>query len=246
MNALHPDHYFDLSSPVAGPLFAGIGRVWNVLPILGDLVAESVRGRRTIKGRVMPGAYVGDGPVYIAEDAVVEPGACVLGPAVIGPGVVLRHGSYVRENVILLDGSVLGHCSEAKNALFLPGAKAPHFAYVGDSVLGHRANLGAGAKLSNARLTGPRGTARPAIRIRAEGRAVDTGLPKFGAILGDDVQIGCNAVLNPGTLIGPGGIVHPNATVAKGVHPPGAVITAAGSPRPPAGSPAGPGRPGAP
>jgi NDP-sugar pyrophosphorylase family protein len=226
VDSLHPAHYFGLSSSTVMRIFEGVEVVWDVLPMLGGLVAESVGGRRIIKGDVMPGAYIADGPVHIGEGAVVEPGACVFGPAYIGSGVVLRHGSYVRENVMLLDGSVLGHASEAKNALFLPGAKAPHFAYVGDSVLGHRANLGAGTKLSNATLTGSHGAARRSVRIRVEDQTVDTGLKKFGAVLGDDVQIGCNAVLNPGTLIGPGGIVYPNATVPKGVYQPNVVIKA--------------------
>ena len=97
----------------------------------------------------MAGAWVSDRPIFIGEGARIEPGAYVHGPAYIGAGAVVRHGAFVRENVIMLPGSVLGHASEAKNSLFLPNAYAPHFNYVGDSILGQRVNLGAGTKLSN-------------------------------------------------------------------------------------------------
>jgi UDP-N-acetylglucosamine diphosphorylase / glucose-1-phosphate thymidylyltransferase / UDP-N-acetylgalactosamine diphosphorylase / glucosamine-1-phosphate N-acetyltransferase / galactosamine-1-phosphate N-acetyltransferase len=224
MTSLHPKDYFDMSSPTVAHIFAGVEFCWQILPRIGELVAESLKGRRIIKGDVMAGAHIGDGPIYIGEGAIVEPGAYVIGPSYIGPGVVLRQGSYVRANVMLLDGSMLGHAGEAKNALFLPGAKAPHFAYVGDSIMGHRTNLGAGTKLSNTLVTGPHGADRPTIKINFEGDVVDTGLTKFGAILGDDVQIGCNAVLNPGTLIGPRGIVYPNATISKGIYPPDVIV----------------------
>ena len=114
----------------------------------------------------------------------------------------------------------MGHASEAKNAILLPGAKAPHFCYVGDSVLGHKVNLGAGTKLSNMPIT--IGNSAPGdhrtITVVIDGRPIDTGLRKFGAILGDGVQTGCNVVLNPGTLIGPHSLVYPNATIPKGLH----------------------------
>ena len=97
----------------------------------------------------MPGAHVSDRAVYIAEGARIEPGAYVLGPAYIGPGAVVRHGAFVRENVVMLSGSILGHACEAKHSLMLPRAAAPHFNYIGDSIVGHRVNLGAGTKLSN-------------------------------------------------------------------------------------------------
>jgi NDP-sugar pyrophosphorylase family protein len=151
----------------------------------------------------------------------------VVGPAYIGAGAVVRHGAYVREHVILLAGSTLGHASEAKNALFLPGAAAPHFAYVGDSILGHRVNLGAGTKLSNLGILSEKdemtGT-RPTIKLAIDEREYDTGLSKLGAILGDDVQTGCNAVLNPGCIVGPRTLVYANTSLRKGYHPADAII----------------------
>ncbi len=121
----------------------------------------------------------------------------------------------------MLTGSVLGHASEAKNSLFLPQAHAPHFNYVGDSILGHRANLGAGTKLSNLtiisekdRMTGE----RPTIQIQVEDLIYDTGLAKLGSILGDDAQTGCNSVLNPGCLVGPRTLVYANLSLRKGYY----------------------------
>ncbi len=139
----------------------------------------------------------------------------------------MRHGAYVRENVILLDGAILGHASEAKHALFLPNAHAPHFAYVGDSILGQGVNLGAGTKLSNLGILSakdPLTGKRPTIKLTIDDREYDTGLTKFGAILGDGVQTGCNAVLNPGCIVGPGTLVYANTSLRKGYHPAGSII----------------------
>jgi NDP-sugar pyrophosphorylase family protein len=220
---LGPTDFFDLTEPRIAAMFGDAEYAWEVLRNLPEIINELTGGRQIIKGTVMPGAFVGDAPVFIDESAVLEPGCFVKGPAYIGASVVLRHGSYVREDCILLDGSVLGHASEAKSSLFLPGAKAPHFAYVGDSVLGHDVNLGAGTKLSNLPVT-PAHQGEPTIKVTADGMVIDTGLRKLGAIIGDGVQTGCNAVLNPGALIGPRTLIYPNATIAKGYHPSDTVI----------------------
>lgn len=223
---LFPADYFDLTDPEVVSLFAGITYVWDVLPELAAHV-ERLNAGRVHVGDIMPGAFVGDRNVFIAEGARVEPGAYVQGPAYIGPGAVVRHGAFVRENVIMLAGSVLGHASEAKNSLFLPGAHAPHFNYVGDSILGHRVNLGAGTKLSNLTVLSekdPLTGERPAIVLSWAGKQVDTGLAKLGAILGDDVQTGCNAVLNPGSLVGPRSLIYANLSLRKGIYPAGTII----------------------
>lgn len=227
MTNLRPDAFFDLSNPTVAALFAGCDSVWEVLPAIGRLVAELTGGERLIHGTVMDGAYLGDAPLYIGEGAVIEPGAYILGPAYIGAGATVRHGAFVRENVILLPHSGLGHASEAKNSLLLPGAHAPHFAYVGDSILGHRVNLGAGTKLSNLGVLSRKDAAtgrRPTIRLIIDGEEVDTGLTKFGAILGDDAQTGCNAVLNPGCVIGPRTLIYANVSLRKGYYPPDSII----------------------
>lgn len=224
---LHPEAFFDLSDPDVAALFEGCDHVWQAIGRIGRHVERLTGGSQTILGEVMDGAYLSDRPIYLAKGAIVEPGAYIEGPAYIGPGATVRHGAYVRENVIMLAGSTLGHASEAKNALFLPGAGAPHFAYVGDSILGHRVNLGAGTKLSNLAILSEKDRAtgkRPAIKLQIDSEEYDTGLAKFGAILGDDTQTGCNCVLNPGCVIGPRSLVYALASVRKGYHPPDSII----------------------
>lgn len=157
-----------------------------------------------IHGEVDPGAIV-RGRVYIAKGAVVEPTAFIQGPCYIGPGSEVRHGAYIRGNVYVGTDCVVGHTTEVKGSVFFDGAKAGHFAYVGDSILGRDVNLGAGTKLANLALN------RKEIRIRHPhtGHMIGTGLTKFGAIIGDQGQTGCNAVLSPGTLMMPGTAVLP-------------------------------------
>ncbi len=224
---LQPQALFDLSDPATAAFFDGCAYIWEALPRIAGHVARLTGGGRRIDGTVMDGAWLGDGPIVIEAGAVVEPGAYVVGPAYIGAGAVVRHGAYVRDNVILLSGAVLGHASEAKNALFLPGAHAPHFAYVGDSILGHRVNLGAGTKLSNLGILSAKDKEtgkRPTIRLTVDDREYDTGLSKIGAILGDDVQTGCNAVLNPGCIVGPRTLIYANLSLRKGYHPADSII----------------------
>ena len=152
-----------------------------------------------------------NGPVIIEQSAIVEPSTHFIGPCYIGNEAVIRHGAYVREYSWICSTAVVGHASEVKHSILLPGAKAPHFNYVGDSILGKAVNLGAGVKLSNLRNDG----AEVYLRIGDDPRP--SGLRKFGAILGEGCQLGCNAVTNPGTILGPNSTVWPNVTVT-GVH----------------------------
>ena len=152
-----------------------------------------------------------NGPVIIEQSAVVEPSTHFIGPCYIGNEAVIRHGAYVREYSWICSTAVVGHASEVKHSILLPGAKAPHFNYVGDSILGKAVNLGAGVKLSNLRNDG----AEVYLRIGDDRRP--SGLRKFGAILGEGCQLGCNAVTNPGTILGRNSTVWPNVTVT-GVH----------------------------
>lgn len=224
---LKPTDLFDLSQPEIASLFTGCNYVWEALPRIASLVAERVGNGQTIRGTVMDGAILGDAPIYVGEGAIIEPTAYVEGPAYIGRNVTIRHGAFVRANVMLLDGAILGHASEAKNALFLPDAHAPHFAYVGDSILGQRVNLGAGTKLSNLSVLSakdPQTGRRPTIKFKVEGQEYDMGVTKMGAILGDDVQTGCNSVLNPGCIIGRNSLVYANMSLRKGFYPPNSMI----------------------
>jgi NDP-sugar pyrophosphorylase family protein len=224
---LHPSDFFDLSDTAVAPFFTDCEHVWQAVPRIAAHVARLVGDEQTILGQVMDGAYLGDRPIFIGEGARIEPGAYVHGPAYIGAGAVVRHGAFVRENVVMLPGAILGHASEAKNSLFLPQAAAPHFNYVGDSILGHHVNLGAGTKLSNLGMMSEKDSVtgkRPSIHLTIDGITYDTGLAKLGAILGDAAQTGCNSVLNPGCLIGRESLVYANASLRKGYYPARSII----------------------
>ena len=224
---IKPSDFFDLSDRLSAQLFVGCEYVWQALPKIGEHLSQLVGQTQYILGDVMVGAHVSTRPCFIGEGARVEPGAYVLGPAYIGAGVIVRHGAFVRENTILLPGSVVGHATEVKNSILLPKAHAPHFNYVGDSILGGRVNLGAGTKLSNLGMFSLKdGTTgkRPSISIPIEGVVCDTELTKLGAILGDDVQTGCNAVLNPGCLIGPRTLIYAGLSLRKGYYPSDSII----------------------
>ncbi|MEY2546939.1 MAG: UDP-N-acetylglucosamine diphosphorylase / glucose-phosphate thymidylyltransferase, partial [Verrucomicrobiota bacterium] len=143
---------------------------------------------------------------------IVEQGAMLKGPAWIGENCHIRSGCYVRENVIVGDGVVMGNSCEFKNSIIFNEAQVPHFNYVGDSILGYRAHLGAGVILSNVKLD------HREISVITEEGTIATGLTKFGAIVGDRTEIGCNAVINPGAIIGRDCIIYPGANF-RGVLP---------------------------
>lgn len=224
---LEPSHFFDLSDPHVASLFLDCEYVWQALAHLESIVQKMTANQTTILGEVMEGAFVSERPIYIDKDAKIEPGAYILGPAYIGRGAVVRHGAFIRENVIMMAGSVLGHASEAKQSILLPRAHAPHFNYIGNSILGSNANIGAGTKLSNLTMISTKDPVtglRPTLKIAIGEIEYDTGLPKLGAILGDDVQTGCNTVLNPGCLVGPRTLIYANVSLRKGYYGPDCVL----------------------
>jgi len=207
---LAPRTYFDLEGLTFADLLDA-PLAWDALGApLSAWLRQHLRPR--IEGEVADGAWLVGDDIEIGAGSVVEPGAYVKGPCIIGRDVEIRHGAYIRGHALIGDGCVVGHATEVKGSIFLPGAKAGHFAYVGDSILGRDVNLGAGTKLANLRLQGD------AIAVRAGGEVISTGLRKLGAILGDGCQLGCNSVTNPGTLLGPGTMVSPCLAVS-GVHP---------------------------
>lgn len=159
--------------------------------------------------RVAGGVIIDCRKITIGAGAVVEPGAVILeGPVYIGPGAHVRSGAYIRGAAYIGAGALVGHATEVKNGILLAGAKAPHFNYVGDSILGHGVNLGAGSILSNYRLDG-----KP-VKVTWSGRREETGLTKLGAIVGDRCSIGCNVVCNPGTILLPGTRIPPVTAVS--------------------------------
>lgn len=192
---------FDLSQTEHAALFEGCAFAWDALKAIRAYLEANLRPG--LHNRCDGEAYVGK-QVFIGEGTVVEDGVMIKGPAIIGKNCQIRHNAYIRENVILGDGCIVGNASELKNSVLFNGASVPHFNYVGDSILGWKAHLGAGVKISNFKMTPGN------ILLAVEGRTIDTGLRKFGALLGDRAEVGCNAVLNPGTIIGRDAIVYPN------------------------------------
>ena len=194
--------YLDLSYTNHASLFEEGEPVWTALSKIADYLDSQLDGS-IVHGIVDEKAIIGE-RVFIADGAVVEANATIKGPAWIGAGTVIRSGAYVRENVITGKNCVLGNSSEFKNCLLFDNVEAPHFNYVGDSILGYKAHLGAGVICSNVRLD----RRNVQVRDREQGQ-VDTGLRKFGAIVGDRTEVGCNSVLSPGSLLGRDCIVYP-------------------------------------
>lgn len=162
---------------------------------------------------IMPGAYLFDDRIIIGPRTVVEPGVLIKGPTVLGADTEVRQGAYLRGNCIIGNRCVVGHTTEIKSSVMLDGAKAGHFAYIGDSILGINVNLGAGTKLANLRMIP--GT----IRIAFNRKYHNTGRSKLGAILGDRTETGCNSVTSPGTLIKPSSIVYSGICIPAGCYP---------------------------
>jgi len=197
------EELFDLSQTDHVSLFGSLGQAWEVLPRIGGYLRGTLRAAQLGQAH---GQAVIEGDVFVGEGTVIEAGALVRGPAWIGRNCHIGHGATLRGNVIIGDDCVVGHAAELKNMVLFNGCEVPHFNYVGDSVLGHCVHLGAGAMLSNYRLI------RGNVNVRTASRTLDSGLAKFGALIGDRTEIGCNAVLNPGAIIGRDCLLYPNVT----------------------------------
>jgi len=200
----HVDDLFDLSQTAHGALFDGVEYPWDALKRLAEYLNGNLKPGSS-GAEVHPSAHVGP-QVFIGAGTVVEPGAMILGPAIIGAGCRIRHGAYIRENVIVGDGCVVGNSVELKHCVLFNQCQVPHFNYVGDAILGHKAHMGAGSILSNVKLDNQN------VWVNFDGTPIDTGLRKFGGLIGDKAEIGCNAVLNPGSIIGRSSVVYPNVS----------------------------------
>lgn len=200
-----PSAYLDLSHCPVPALFDGVEDVWNVLPRIAPWLAENLvpANHGTISGNVYT-----EGKVFIGEGARIMHGAVLLGPVYIGPGTYIGPGCYIRQNTIIGSRAIIGNSCELKNCILFDNTEVPHWNYVGDSVMGYKAHIGAGVILSNYRLDHGR---IPISDADAPGGRIETGLEKFGAVVGDNVDIGANAVINPGSLIGPRSWIYPGA-----------------------------------
>jgi len=192
---------FDLGQSGHAAIFDGCTYAWEALKKIEAYIAANLRPG--LHNRCEGVAFIGE-KVFIGEGTVVEDGAMIKGPAIVGCNCQIRHNAYLREHVIVGDNCVVGNSAELKNSLLFNHAVAPHFNYVGDSILGYKAHLGAGVILSNVKsLPGN-------VTVEMDGKPFDTGLCKFGALIGDGAEIGCNAVLNPGSIIGRGAVIYPS------------------------------------
>ena len=206
---LKPSDLFDLKQTEHAILLEGCSYAWDALKRLKEYAEATVRPE--LNNRCEGRAYIGQ-RVFIGEGTIVEDGVMIKGPAIIGKNCRIRHNAYLREHVIVGDNCVIGNSCEFKHSLLFDNVVVPHFSYVGDSILGYKAHLGAGVKVSNIKLVPGN------ISVEIEGQAFDTGLRKFGALLGDHTDIGCNTVLNPGSIVGRGSIIYPN-TNWRGILP---------------------------
>jgi NDP-sugar pyrophosphorylase family protein len=209
-----PSEYLDLSHTQHGILFPDSQPVWTALTRIDSYLG--FRLQRDIRSAVPQGVFIGE-DVFIDEEVSMEPGVVIRGPAWIGKGCSLRSGCYIRENVIVGNNCVLGNSCEFKNSIIFDNAEVPHFNYVGDSILGYKAHLGAGVILSNVRLD------RGDVVVDDGKKTHSTGLRKFGAVIGDYAEIGCNSVINPGSLIGTRSIVYPLSSFG-GVLPANSIL----------------------
>jgi len=197
--------YFDLKECPFPAIYNGLEYVWEAIPKIKDVLSENLKPDIHSSVRISPHTFIGEN-VQIGANTVIQHGAVILGPAIIGSDCEIRTGAYLRPDVIMGNGVIMGNSCEFKNCFLHNEANVPHFAYIGDSILGYRAHLGAGVKISNVKLI------YETVKVKSPEGVIDTGLIKFGAILGDKTDIGCNSVLNPGSMIGPESIVYPNSS----------------------------------
>lgn len=196
-----PERYLDLAHTEHRIIFENVEHVWQALPKIATYL--QFRLKPAVHGRLVGKPFVSN-TVFVGKGTVIQPGAMLKGPAWIGENCEIRNGCYIRENVIIGNGVVAGNSCEFKNCLVFDEAEVPHFNYVGDSILGHKAHLGAGVVLSNVKLD------RREVTIAGpDGKPLSTGLRKLGAVVGDHAEIGCNSVLSPGSLIGKNSLIYP-------------------------------------
>ena len=211
MQNFAPKTLFDLSNFAHAAIFNDVEHAWQVLLKLPSYLKGLKLGK--IESTKQEYAFlVNPELISIGEGTIIEAGAYIRGPCVIGKRCHIRNGAYIRGDVLVGDDCVIGHTTELKHAILLNHSNAAHFAYVADSIIGNHVNLGAGVKCANLKLKGD------AVKIHHKGKEFNTGMRKLGAIIGDNCQIGCNVVLNPGTVLAKDVFCHPSISVG-GVIP---------------------------
>ncbi len=197
---------YNLEETTAKELFEGLRYPWEALPLIGDFI-------RKLGATLSLQEY--DHPeeaVWIAKSAKVAPTASIQGPAIIGKDAEIRHCAFIRGNALVGEGAVVGNSTELKNVVLFNKVQVPHYNYVGDSILGFAAHMGAGSITSNVR------SDKKLVKVHAPEGDIETGRKKFGAMVGDHVEVGCGSILNPGTVVGRETIIYPLSSV-RGVVP---------------------------
>lgn len=206
MNGITVADLYDLRETVAAGLFDGVTYPWEVLPKIHDFILAL--------GNSLPEElYEKRGEdVWVARSARIAPTACLNGPLIVDEEAEIRHCAFIRGSAIVGKGAVVGNSTELKNVVLFNKVQVPHYNYVGDSILGYKAHMGAGSITSNVK------SDKTLVAVKGEGIRIETGLKKMGAMLGDSVEVGCNSVLNPGTVIGRESNIYPTSMV-RGVIP---------------------------
>lgn len=197
---------YDLNETIASDLFDGAIYPWELLPKIKEFIVK-------LGENLDPEVYEKRGEdIWVAKSAKVAPTACLNGPLIVDEEAEIRHCAFVRGSAIVGKGAVVGNSTELKNVILFNKVQVPHYNYVGDSILGYKAHMGAGSITSNVK------SDKTLVVIKNGEEQVETGLKKVGAMLGDNVEVGCNSVLNPGTVIGRNSNVYPTSCV-RGVVP---------------------------
>ena len=216
MEQLKIGNLYTLSETIAAELLEGVDYPWEALPDIGAFIVKL--------GSSLPEEiYEKKGEnVWVAKNAKVYPSAYINGPAIIDEEAEIRHCAFIRGNAIVGKGAVVGNSTELKNVVLFNKVQVPHYNYVGDSILGYKAHMGAGSITSNVK------SDKTLVVVKAGTDCIETGLKKFGAMLGDEVEVGCNSVLNPGTVIGRKSNVYPTSSV-RGYIPPNSIYKEKGN-----------------
>ncbi len=197
---------YNLDETIASKIFEGATYPWEVLPKIEEFIKE-------LGNTLSSEEYEKRGEdIWIAKTATIAPTAYIKGPAIIGKDAEIRHCAFIRGKAIVGEGAVVGNSTELKNVILFNKVQVPHYNYVGDSILGYKAHMGAGSITSNVK------SDKKLVVVKNKEEKIETGLKKFGAMLGDNVEIGCGSVLNPGTVIGKNTNVYPLSSV-RGVVP---------------------------
>ena len=201
MESIRIENMYDLNETIAAEIFEGKTYPWEVLPLIKEFIVK-------LGNTLDPAEYdkIGE-DIWVAKSAKIAPTVALNGPCIIGKDAEVRHCAFIRGNAIVGEGAVVGNSTELKNVILFNKVQVPHYNYVGDSVLGYKSHMGAGSITSNVK------SDKKLVVVKAGEEKIETGMKKFGAMLGDEVEVGCGSVLNPGTVVGNHSNIYPLSSV---------------------------------